>query len=149
MPTPPPAAAMLLSKDKEAHSSPPVPTLRQAPGRSNSHDSRRHRPDSPRNYKELRKGGEELIIEISRREEERSTLLPTPNTPSVLSAKISVLNKVTGFYDTWVRKNSVIGEDLSKTFQGVWVKERTNKGHVHHCRLNRPGHDSIPSSCAY
>jgi len=71
MPTPPPAAAMLLSKDKEAHSSPPVPTLRHAPGRSNSHEPMRHRPESPRNHKELRKGGEDLMIEISRREEER------------------------------------------------------------------------------
>ena len=31
---------------------------------------------------------------------------------------MSGLTKLNGFFDTWVKKNSVIGEELSKTFSG-------------------------------
>jgi len=32
------------------------------------------------------------------------------------TSKLSGLNKLRGFFETWVKKNSVIGEELSKTF---------------------------------
>ena len=33
-----------------------------------------------------------------------------------LTPKLSGINRIDGFFDTWVKKNSVIGEELSKTF---------------------------------
>ena len=33
-----------------------------------------------------------------------------------LTSKLSGINRIDGFFDTWVKKNSVIGEELSKTF---------------------------------
>lgn len=68
----PPTAAVISAKAKEAHASSVLPTLRHVPGRSNSHELMRHRPESPRNHKEQRRSGEELLIELSRRDEERS-----------------------------------------------------------------------------
>ena len=33
-----------------------------------------------------------------------------------LTSKLSGVNKISGCFETWVKKNSVIGEELSKTF---------------------------------
>ena len=70
LPTPPPAVVP-SSKGKELLTSSPVSTLRQVPARSNSNDLARHRPTSPRNHKEQRRSGDELVLELSHREEER------------------------------------------------------------------------------
>jgi hypothetical protein len=74
MPTPP-MAAVHPSNDKECHPSVPALPPRQVLPRSGSVELVRQRPDSPRNHKEQRRGGEDLLIEISRREEEKSRML--------------------------------------------------------------------------
>jgi len=73
LPTSPPAAVP-PPKGREAHTSSPVPTPRQVPARSNSHEQRR-RSDSPRNHKEQRRSSEELVVEIIRLEEEKTRMV--------------------------------------------------------------------------
>jgi hypothetical protein len=41
---------------------------------------------------------------------------------------LSGVNKITGFFDTWVRKNSVIGEELSKTFNYQRIYKTLDNG---------------------
>ncbi len=41
---------------------------------------------------------------------------------------MSGVNKITGFFDTWVKKNSVIGEELSKTFNYERVYKTLENG---------------------
>ena len=67
-PTPPPAAVP-SPKGNDVPTSSPVPTPRQARPRSDSNEP--VRVGSPRNHKEQRRGVEELVLEISHREEER------------------------------------------------------------------------------
>ena len=38
------------------------------------------------------------------------------------------VNKITGFFDTWVKKNSVIGEELSKTFNYQRIYKTLDNG---------------------
>lgn len=68
----PPLYQGTSSKDQEAHSG---STQRQVPARSNSHEPARHTPDLARGQKEQRRTGEELIMEISRREDEKIRML--------------------------------------------------------------------------
>jgi len=74
LPTPPPPVVP-APKGKELPTSPPVPTPRMIPIRSNSNEPTRHRPNSPRNPKDQRRTGEELVLELSRREEERARMV--------------------------------------------------------------------------
>ena len=69
-PTPPPAAVP-SPKGKDVPASSPVLPPRPVRQRSNSNEPVRVRTNSPRNQKEQRIGVEELVLEISHREEER------------------------------------------------------------------------------
>ena len=40
-----------------------------------------------------------------------------------LTSKLSGINRIDGFFDTWVKKNAVIGEGLSQTFDYVGVRK--------------------------
>ena len=46
----------------------------------------------------------------------QSNVLSIPDEKS-LTFKLSGVTKINGFFETWVKKGSVIGEDLSKTFK--------------------------------
>ena len=50
-----------------------------------------------------------------------------------LTSKLSGINRIDGFFDTWVKKNSVIGEELSKTFdyQRMYKSLDTRLGTYH------------------
>ena len=75
MVTPPPAV-LPPPKVKDAPTSSPVPTPRQARARSNSTEPVRARPGSPQNHKEQqRRSIEDLFSEIAGREEERTRML--------------------------------------------------------------------------
>jgi len=69
-PTPPPPA-VTSQKGKDVPTSSPVPTPRQVRQRSDSNEPVGVRSNSPRNHKEQRRGVEELVLEISHREDER------------------------------------------------------------------------------
>ena len=45
-----------------------------------------------------------------------------------LTSKLSGVNKISGVFDTWVKKNSVIGEELSKTFNYNYTYTTLDKG---------------------
>ena len=68
---PPPPPVVPSPKGKDVSTSSPVPTPRQVPDRSTSNEPVRVRPNSLRDHKEQRRGVEELVLEISHREEER------------------------------------------------------------------------------
>src|SRR5258706_2567146 len=71
----PPQAVLPPPKGKDVPTSSPVPPPRQARARSNSTETVRTRPHSPRNHKEQHRSVEDLFTEISAREEERLRML--------------------------------------------------------------------------
>ncbi len=56
-----------------------------------------------------------------------SNVLPIPCEEG-LTSKLSGVNVIDGFFEAWVKKNSVIGEELSKTFSYMRVYKTLEHG---------------------
>jgi hypothetical protein len=101
MPTPPMAVVHPL-KDDECHSRAPTLPPPQVLPRSGGVGLVRQRPDSPRNHKEQGRSREDLLIELSRREEERVRILQYNDTLheriSSMERKVTALD--TALFDT-------------------------------------------------